>query len=116
MGLWAGRLGEWARGGRWGKVTLLTISESGLGCWVWSFILGDGIYSTLGSGVSVREARRGGNPVAGFGRRAGGFADGRCWEDIKNKLRASPYARVSISGLGSIESKGGGVDFKAGGK
>ena len=32
MGLWAGGLGDWARGGRWGEVTIPKIGETGLGC------------------------------------------------------------------------------------
>ena len=36
MGLWAGGLGDWARGGRGGDVTLPTIGGSGLGCRVGS--------------------------------------------------------------------------------
>ena len=37
MGLWAGGLGDWARGGRRGEVALPTTGESGLGCRVGSF-------------------------------------------------------------------------------
>ena len=84
MGLWAGGLGDWARGGRWGEVALPTIGEagwttggrrggavlptvggSGLGCRAgssWAMV------STTfgGSGVLVRGVRRGGDPVGGY--------------------------------------------------
>ena len=60
MGLWAGGLGNWARGGRRGEVALATIGicigESGLGCRVGSFWA---IVSIAfgGSGVLIRAER-----------------------------------------------------------
>ena len=74
MGLLAGVLGDWARGGRWGEVALPTISKSGLVGRVWLF-WATMVSSAGGSGVLVRGARRDGNWVqmAGGGLGLGGM-------------------------------------------
>ena len=65
MGLWAGGLGDWARGGRWGEVALPTTGEAGLGCRVGSFWAMVSI-AFGGSEVLVRAERIG---TAGLNRR-----------------------------------------------
>jgi hypothetical protein len=75
MGLWAGGLGDWARGGRWGEVTLPTIGETGLGCRVGSFWAM--VSTAFGkSGVRIRAGQKRG-PEVGYGRRVGGAMVGQ---------------------------------------
>ena len=63
MGLWAGGLGDWARGGRWGEVTLHKIGETGLGCRVGSF------WAMVSIALGIRAGRNRGCGVEppGFG-------------------------------------------------
>ena len=57
MGLWAGGLGNWARGGRRGEVALamigICIGESGLGCRQFFFFVGDSGVGELARGVCI---------------------------------------------------------------
>ena len=70
MGLWAGGLGDRARGGRWGEVTLPTIGETGLGCRVGSFWAM--VSTAFGkSGVLIRDGQKR-SPVGGEVPRAFG--------------------------------------------
>ena len=75
MGLWAGGLGDWAKGGRWGEVALPTIGETGLGCRVGSFWAM--VSTAFGkSGVLIRVGQKR-DPEVGYGRRVGGAMGGK---------------------------------------